>query len=77
MKLKLLRPYGLPIKETYPKLFENFEVKEEKHCVWVQINSLNDLIKVTKSTNKPLIIEEFEKDGIPYLEGLIYDDWIE
>lgn len=59
------------------KLFENFKVEEEKHCVWVQINSLNDLIKVIKSTNEPLIIEEFEKDGIPYLEGLIYDGWIE
>lgn len=30
MKLKLARPYGLSLRETYPKLFENFKVKEEE-----------------------------------------------
>lgn len=80
MKLKIMRAYGNSLKQKYPELFKKFNTKEEEnfegdyYCV-VELQSLEDLLDVLRSTNNNSISieEDVDENGATYLWGVIDD----
>ena len=72
--------YSSPLVD-YPILSEKYGAKEAdetdpwfEHAI-IEINSLEQLIELTKDTGHNIILHRDPLDGIPWL--MIYDNWLE
>lgn len=58
-------------KEEYKALFAQFDVKETENGLLIDVNDMNDLLKIADLTDSQIIINKYGD------EILIYDDYIE